>query len=235
MDAAARLNRHLGLGALGLAVVAALAIHAYLSGLASRAVRPVTTPVLVAARTLPAHTLLTAAMVRMAAFAPATAPVGALTTPAAALGKITLAPVYAGQPLVAADLSGTGAPASLSYAVAPGQRAITLAVGATNGVGEMIVPGDHVDILVTFSGGGVTTVDTLAQDVLVLAVGQRVDGQGGAVPTSYSDVTLQVSPGTAQQVVFATSRGQITLTLRSVSDQGLVSLPAETGSELPGA
>ena len=234
MDAAERLNRRLAVTGLGLALVTALAVHAYLTGLARRAARPTTTPVLVAARAIPAHSLLTAAMLQVAPFTPATAPPGALTNLGQAVGGITVAPLYPGQPLVQADLSGTRRPASLSFAVAPGQRAITIAVGATNGVGEMIVPGDHVDVLVTFTSGTATTVDTLAQDVLVLAVGQRIAGQGGAVPTNYSTVTLQVSPAAAQQVAFAESRGQLTLTLRSVTDQASVALPAETGAELTG-
>ncbi len=234
MDAAERLNRRLALGALALALVAALAVHAYLAGLARRAAQPATTPVLVAARAIPAHSLLTAAMLQVARFTPATAPPGALTNLGEAVGAITLAPLYAGQPLVQADLSGTRRPASLSFAIAPGQRAITIAVGPTNGVGEMIVPGDHVDVLVTFTVSGATTVDTLAEDVLVLAVGQRIAGQGGAVPTNYSTVTLEVSPAAAQQVAFAESRGQLTLTLRSVTDQASVSLAPETGSELAG-
>ena len=234
MDAAERLNRRLALGALGLALVAALAVHAFLTGLAARSARPITTPVLVAARTIPTHTLLTAAMLQVAQFTPSTAPAGALTRIAQAVGAITVAPLYPGQPVVQADLSGTRQPASLSFAVAPGQRALTIAVGPTSGVGEMVVPGDHVDLLVTFNINGVTTVDTLAQDVRVLAVGQRISGQTGAIPTNYSDVTLQVSPSLAQQVAFAESRGQITLTLRSVTDQASVALPAETGSELAG-
>lgn len=235
MNAAERLNQRLALGALGLAAVAAIGVHAYLGQISRRALQPQTAPVLVAASTVPAHTQLTANMLRVAQFTPGTVPTGALTNLSQAVGSITVAPIFAGQPLVQSDLSGTHTPASLGYAVAPGQRAYTVAVGPTSGVGEMIQPGDHVDVLATFTAGTTATVDTIEEDVLVLAVGQRFTGQGGPIPTSYTDVTLQLSPAQVQVVQFAVSRGQVSLSLRNVTDQTTVTLPPETGSGLAGS
>lgn len=235
MDGIERLNRRLALGALLLAALAALAVHAYLTGMAHRALLPQTVPVLVAATDIPAHTAITPAMLTVAQYAPGNRPAQALSTPAEVRGAVSTAEIYRGQPVVAPDVSRPTAPLSLSYAVAPGMRAFTMAVGPTSGVGDMIVPGDHVDVLAVFSKGSATTVDTMLEDVLVLAVAQRTVGQSTPVPASYTDVTLQVWPADAARLVYAASRGSLQLTLRAVTDNAQVAVPPETGSSLPGS
>lgn len=240
MDAVERLNRRLLLAALGLGLLAAIVARAYLQGLTHRAAPPRTVPVLVAVQDIPPHTVLTATMIRIAQFRPADAPPGALAAPAAALGSITTAEVYQGQPLVRGDVSSQASPLSLSYAVPPGLRAYTLAVSATSGDALLIQPGDHVDVLVAFSaqaagGAATTTVDTIEQDLDVLAVGQRVVGQATPIPPSYATVTLAVTPDQAAVLAYAATRGALTLDLRNVSDSAAVGVPPETGAGIPGA
>ncbi len=235
MDAVDRLNRRLALGALLLAALAAIAVHAYLSGLAHRALLPQTVPVLVAATNIPAHTTLTPAMLAVMQYAPGNRPVQALSTVAAASGAISTTQIYRGQAVVAPDLARPSAPPSLSFAIAPGMRAYTLAVSPVTAVGEMITPGDHVDVLAVFSQGTTTTVDTLLQDVPVLAVAQRTVGQSTPIPASYTDLTLQVTPAAAARLAYAASRGSLQLTLRAVTDNTLAPVAPEKGADIPGA
>ncbi len=235
MDAVQRLTRRLGLAALVLGVVTALALHAYLAGMARRAQRPGGATVVVATRDLPAHTLLTVGMLSVGRFTAGSVPPGAVTTPAEAVGQVTVAPIFSGQPIVAADLANRAHPASLSLVVPQGMRAMTVAVSPTSGVADLVQPGDHVDVLGVFTAGTQTTVDTVSQDLDVLAVGQRIQGQGGSVPTSYTTVTLAVTPATAQRLALVSGRGQLVLTLRSAADSASVSLAPEVGSELSGA
>lgn len=234
MDAVERLNRRLALGALALAVAAALAIHAYLAGAAHRALLPSTVPVVVAATDIPAHTAITPAMVTVAQYAPGDRPAQALATTAAAVGGITTVPLYRGQALASPDVSRLSAPVSLSYAVAPGMRAYTLPVTVTSGVGDLIHPGDHVDILAIFSNGATTTVDTLLQDVKVLAVAERTVGQTTPIPTTYADVTLEVWPAGASLLAWSGSRGTLQFTLRSVTDAATVQVAPQAGAGVPG-
>ena len=241
MDAVERLNRRLLLAALGLGVVAAIVAHAYLQGLTHRVAPPRTVPVVIAVQDIPAHTAVTATMVRVAQFRPSDLPAAAVTSAALAVGTITTTEVYQGQPLVRGDLSSQATPLTLSYAVPPGMRAFTLAISTTSGVAELIQPGDHVDVLAAFTGqaggGGAatTTVDTLEQDLDVLAVGQRVAGQPGPVPAAYTTVTLAVSPGQAAILAFASSRAALSLDLRNVADSSSVGVPPENGAGIPGA
>lgn len=235
MDAIERLNRKLALGALALAILAALAVHAYLAGATRRALLPQTVPVVIAATDIPAHTAITAAMVTVAQYAPGNRPVQALESAKDAVGGITTVGVYRGQAVVSPDLSRAAAPASLSYAVTPGMRAYTLSVNVTSGVGDMIQPADHVDVLGVFALNGNATVDTVLQNVRVLAVAQRTVGQGTAVPKSYGDVTLEVWPADAARLAYAGSRGLLQLTLRGVTDAALPAVPPDTGAGLIGA
>ena len=235
MDAVERLNRKLALGALVLALLAAILIRAYLAGAARRALLPETVPVVVATVDIPAHTTITAAMVTAAQYPPGDRPAEAVGNVQNVVGSVTTAEVYRGQAVVAPDLSSASAPASLSYAVTPGMRAYTLPVSLTSGVGDMITPGDRVDVLAIFAQGTAPTVDTVLQNVRVLAVAQRTVGQSTAVPKSYSDVTVEVWPADAARLAYVGSRGSLQLTLRAVTDTAQPAVPPETGAGLPGA
>ncbi len=235
MDSVERLNRRLAVGALALAVLAALAIHAFLAAVARRTLLPQTVSVVVAATDIPAHTALTATMLSVAQYIPGNRPARAFASVAAVTGAITTTAVYRGQPLVAPDVARQAAPPSLSFAVAPGMRAYAVAVNITSGVGDLIVPGDHVDVLGVFTQNATTTVDTLLQDVPVLAVGQQIVGQTGATPTSYSDVTLEVSPANAALLAFTAARGTLQLELRAVTDGIQSPVAPQAGAAVPGA
>ena len=59
---------------------------------------------------------------------------------------------------------------------------------------------------------------TILQDVLVLATGQETGTRG--VPSSYSMVTLEVTPHEAEVLTFAEQmRGRLTFALRNPEDQ----------------
>ncbi len=218
--------------------MAAFAVHAYLQAAARRALRPHTVPVVVARQTIPAHTALSAAMLTVAQYTPGIRPAGALTSVAKLSGDITQAPLAQGEPVLPQDLSRASAPSSLSYAIHPGMRAVTLPVNLASGVAELIRPGDHVDVLAIFrptTSGGLPVVDTLEQDLKVLAVGQHLVGQSGKQPTTYSSVTLEVTPLAAERLAFATNHGSVQLALRSVTDSTRTTTAPVTGAGIPGA
>ena len=118
-----------------------------------------TTPVLVAAREIPAKTTLTAADVKVQAFNVDAKPPAALVKPEDAIGKITLQPIGIGEPVSptkfadpknpafvvvpASFLGADGAPKSDS----PNFRAMSISVPDANAVGGAVQPGDIVDVL----------------------------------------------------------------------------------------
>jgi len=159
--------------------------------------------VLVAARSLPAGTLLRAADLRAAGI---DAGGGLLATlvPAAqeprALGEMLSAPLVAGEPLAGLLLAGPGTPA-----------AFTLTVLAEHALGGALLPGQRISVLATFqtaAGGAVTRL--LARGLLVLAVGQ---------PPSIGDPSQATIPVTvalpdrslASRLALANSVGRIDL------------------------
>ncbi len=110
-------------------------------------------------------------------------------------------------------------------------RAISISVGGAAAVSGMVRPNDRVDVLGTFSfpaqnkpGEMETATLTLLQDVLVLGTGQTLarDRQDPRRrDTSYSTVTIEVTPREAELLVFAQqTQGRLSLSLRHPADVG---------------
>jgi pilus assembly protein CpaB len=111
-------------------------------------------------------------------------------------------------------------------------RAVSISVGGASAVSGLVRPGDHVDVLGTFSfpskqvpGEMETATLTLLQDVTVLATGQETalelfyDRTAGRRPAAYSTVTLETTAREAELLVFAQqTSGRLTLTLRHPDD-----------------
>jgi len=133
--------------------------------------------------------------------------------------------------------SSVDIPERMRYGLAPmvktGLRAVSLAIGGEAAVSGLVQPNDRVDILGTFTmpsrsapGQMETVTLTVLQDVSILATGTRLaKGEGGyqsafeGRATSFSSVTLEVTPREAELLVFAQNmKGQLTLTLRNPED-----------------
>lgn len=119
---------------------------------------------------------------------------------------------------------------ALARTVKKGERALSLSVDTASSVSGMVRPNDHVDIVGTFRFPGeeqVSAMDTVTltilQNVTVLAVGQQIASsygqqQEGGRSRSFATVTLAVTPKEAEMLVFAESKGSMTLTLRNPAD-----------------
>lgn len=145
-------------------------------------------------------------------------------TPADALTPDNYAP-YIGQTLRAPLTHGAPIPASAIELVAdhfsniinPSDVAYSIQVDDTNSVSGLIVPGDHIDILLLTSGNDTTDIRPLLGNVLVLATGKRAKGVQGSDKegdNSYSNVTLEVTPVDAQRIGMAMKVGELRVLLR---------------------
>jgi len=179
--------------------------------------------VLVAARGLPAGTLLSAGDLRSAELAAGGALVSTLV-PAArepgVLGETLSAPLQAGEPLPRAALAAGGDPA-----------AFTLTVGAEHALGGALRPGDRVSVLATFqSASGGASARVLARGLVVLAVGQPPslgDPSQATIPVTVALPEVALAPALA----LANTVGHVDL-LRD----GALTPPAGLGAaSLPGA
>ena len=164
---------------------------------------------------------------------------GALGSRESAAGKTAEANMMAGEQILSTKLAAPGSGLTLAGKTPPGKRAATIALDTASAVGGMTMPGDHVDVLAIFTTPAMTI--TLFQDVLVLAVGQRMvpapEGRGRrgdqpAAPMSRQTVTLALSPQEVQILTVAMEQGKIRLTLRPRMETE-EPLPAVDLSNLP--
>jgi pilus assembly protein CpaB len=130
-----------------------------------------------------------------------------------------------GQPIREAALVRTGSQGFLTAALAPGMRAISLAVTDVSGVSGYISPGDRVDVVLTHQIvdtspdaplGSRKFSETILYDVRVLAIEQTVDESSGK-PVIGRTATLELTPKQAESAFLASSMGALALALRGRS------------------
>lgn len=184
--------------------------------------KPVATQtVVVAKQALRFGTELTAAMLQEV-------PWPAEAMPSGAFGKINdvlsggrrvvLAAIEANEPLLALKITGAGQRATLSALVKPGMKAVTIRVNDVEGVGGFVLPGDHVDVVLTRQiEKGSATTEVVLQNTRVLAVDQTADERAFKAAVAKS-VTLEVSTVEAQKVWLASSVGNLSLLLRKAGE-----------------
>ncbi|HEV7300929.1 MAG TPA: Flp pilus assembly protein CpaB [Tepidisphaeraceae bacterium] len=165
------------------------------------------------------------------------APPGTFVDVTEVIGRVTIAPMVVGQPVLSPLLAPKGAVGGLQALVPMGMRAITIDVTETTGVGGLIVPGCLVDVLITLNGdasGGPLT-KTLVQGVKVQAVGQRMGPAPKDAPAdAFRSATLLVTPTQAETIELASTAGRPRLVLRSNNDTADSNTSGVTLTELRG-
>src|SRR5262249_62090036 len=63
--------------------------------------------------------------------------------------RIVLASIEPNEPLLRSKITGPGQRATLSAVIQGGMKAVTVRVNDVEGVGGFVLPGDHVDVLMT--------------------------------------------------------------------------------------
>ena len=79
--------------------------------------------------------------------------------------RVVLAAIEANEPVLALKITGAGQRATLSALVKPGMKAVTIRVNDVEGVGGFVLPGDHVDVVLTrqIEKGSATTASRVAE------------------------------------------------------------------------
>lgn len=166
---------------------------------------------------------------------------GGFAKPDDLVGRTVLYPMSAGEPIIERQLAAAGSGLGLSTRIPDGMRAISLRTDQVVGVAGFLLPGTHVDVLVTFrtqdQPNPVTS--TVLQDALVIAAGQKMQPDPEGKPTTVDVVTLLVKPNDAERVTLASQQGTVHFILRNGSDHVQVEdKPAEMselGSVKPAA
>lgn len=246
------------IGALVIAIGTALAARSLFVGAsAPQAVAAQEEPkgpkVLVAQRSLPTGTIITADsisfqawpkdMVQDVYFIDGEADMSKL------LGTVVRFPITAGEPVTQGALVAPGDRGFLAAALGPGMRAVTIPVSAKTGVAGFVFPGDRVDLVLTQAvraeeGESLKTSETILKNLRVLATDQSTETEtvdGKTVVRAFRTVTLEVTPRIAEKVAVAGTIGTLSLSLRSLADNqaqleraiasGAVSVPAGATKE----
>jgi hypothetical protein len=129
-------------------------------------------------------------------------------------------------------ITGPGQKATLSAVIQDGMRAVTVRVNDVEGVGGFVLPGDHVDVLLTRQNERANgTNDVVIQNARVLAVDQLADDAADR-PTVVKAVTLEVDTVAAQKIALAASLGNLSLMLRRAGEQVMDATRRVTTSDL---
>jgi pilus assembly protein CpaB len=132
--------------------------------------------------------------------------------------RVALKVLKSGEPILRTNISGFGGRATLSREVARGMRAVSISINDVSGVAGFILPGDHVDVMLTrqIVNGGPEPLatDVILQNITVLGIDQLTD-QERDKPQVARTVTVEVTTEQAQKLALAQQAGTLGLALRN--------------------
>jgi pilus assembly protein CpaB len=196
----------------------------------------ITTSVLVAARPIPAGTLLAPSDIGWGDVAATDAGadiVRGSVSDTEFVGAVAQRAFAAHEPLMAAALVKPGDRGFLVAALAPGYRAVSIGVDAAQSTSGLVLPGDRVDIVLTQSfqtqggdAGHKSVGETVLSDLRVIAVDQALTVPDGPGPKPGArietpmpkNITFEVTEKQAAQLLVAQQLGKIQLALRGRQD-----------------
>jgi pilus assembly protein CpaB len=180
------------------------------------------TQVVIAKDNIPAGTALTPEDLTVGKMVGDVPPEVIFGNPAEVSGRVLTCNLVKGQPIMEPVLAPKGTGQGLQALVPKGMRAITIEVNEFSAVGGFLVPGCHVDVLATVN---ITTNNNepftriVVEDLKVTAVNSHLSPAGpGAEPEPMRSVTLLATPGQAEQINLAASKGSPRFVLRASGD-----------------
>jgi len=143
--------------------------------------------------------------------------------------SVARAPMLAGEPVTAMKLVRPGEGSVLAAILPQGMRAVSTRIKEETGVGRLILPNDHVDVILTVrsrrNSVDQVNANTLFRDVRVLAIGQQIEAKDGKKLAEGNTATLELTPLQAEELAQANSLGELSLSLRSIADIGAKDQP----------
>jgi len=139
-------------------------------------------------------------------------------------GAVARAPITVGEPINKSKLVKAGDGGVLAAILPRGMRAISTRIKEETSAGRLILPNDHVDVILTRRltdrrANDQYVSDTLFRNVRVLAIGQQIETDGDKKTAKAANTaTLELTPRQAEMLALANSMGEISLSLRSIAD-----------------
>ena len=132
--------------------------------------------------------------------------------------RVVLFPIDANEAVLASKITGPGQRATLSAMLQDGMKAVTVRVNDVEGVAGFVLPGDHVDVVLTRqTDKDIGTNDVVIQNARVLAIDQLADARAER-PTVAKAVTIEVDVTDAQKLALASVAGTLSLLLRKAGE-----------------
>ena len=123
-----------------------------------------------------------------------------------------------GEPVLRTKLSGFSGRATIASKLSPGMRAVSIRVNDVSGVGGFLLPGDHVDVMLTRRNESEDLVTgVILQNMTVIGVDQIAD-EDMDKPRVVRTVTVEAGPEDAQKLALAMEVGTLSLTLRQAEE-----------------
>lgn len=138
-------------------------------------------------------------------------------------GYIARSPILSGEPITDIKIVKAGAGGVLAAVLPPGMRAISTKIDEKTAVAKLILPNDHVDVILTQrkrakNGTEEIVSDTLFRNVRILSIGQQIEAKEGKKNAEGNVATLELTPKQSELLALANTLGEISLSLRSVAD-----------------
>ncbi len=195
--------------------------------------------VVVAAKALPAMTVVDGSQVATRTVRAEEAPPDYIRGSALVIGKALLRPMVAEQVFTGACFVSAGSGEQMATAIPDGMRAVSVSLPEQSGLESVLYPGAVVDVTGSFNtvpgrseGGADAVATTLLQKIQVLGIehetiftteGKDKAGQPVAAVRKGERrlVTLMVDPAQANTLQLAVDHGTISLAMRNPLDQGI--------------
>jgi pilus assembly protein CpaB len=242
-------NRRALLLSLVVGLLAAFLLFRVVSSTQQTSTTVVTVPVVVAKQDIATRTVVTEAMLTIKQVPPSLRLAAAFTDAKSAVGQMVRSPISAGEQVLTGKVVTDPKNLGFSGGVPAGMRAVSINVTEVAAAGDLIQPGDSVDVIAVFAridkgpddGSYLVkpiesvakryTSATLAQDVKVLAIAQAFDetpsanAKSSKTPTDTKTATLAVTPEDAQKLFLGDETGTLRLALHRFDDHDTAPLP----------
>ncbi len=197
---------------------------------------PSSTKIVVAARDLELGTVLREEDLKLQDW-PSEVPMGAAVRTQDIVGRGVITKIFAKEPVLEVRLAPKGAGGGFAAIIPKGMRAVAVPVNEVVGVAGFVVPGMHVDVLISGQppnepGNLGTLTKTLLQNIEVLSSGQDFKKDPEGKPISVQVVNLLVTPEQAEQLSLASHQTTIQLVLRNPLDRDEAKTPGTAVASL---
>lgn len=141
------------------------------------------------------------------------------------IGAVVRENILKGEPMIDTKVVHAGDGGYLAVVLPSGMRAMAVPVKVENAAGGFILPGDHVDVILSKSvqdsrmGTPATKVSyTVLRNIKVLAIDQVTTPEKNENTVVGATATLEVTAEDSEALALAKSEGDLSLTLRSYAD-----------------